>query len=98
MWQSVSTPVTERGRQFRPVGRRESEWRERVRERFGRGSDRRRSFELYIESVDGSNFQFMNDPELLAAWDSASSVLAAPKTTPKPDPAPPTGGEIRPAA
>jgi hypothetical protein len=43
--------------------------------------------------MDGLNrYRFMNDPELLAAWDSASSVLAAPKTTPKP------GGEIRPAA
>jgi hypothetical protein len=46
-----------------------------------------------VQVMDGLNrYRFMNDPELLAAWDSASSVLAAPKTTTKPD------GEIQPAA
>lgn len=46
-----------------------------------------------VQVMDGLNrYRFMNDLELLAVWDSASSVLAAPKTTPKPD------GEIRPAA
>jgi hypothetical protein len=51
--------------------------------------------------MDGLNrYRFMNEPELLAGWESASSVLAAPKPTPKPGPdtPPPTGGEIRPAA
>lgn len=54
-----------------------------------------------VQVMDGLNrYRFMNDPELLAAWDSASNVLAAPKTTPNPSPdtTPPTGGEIRPAA
>lgn len=54
-----------------------------------------------VQVMDGLNrYRFMKDPELLAAWDSASSVLAAPKTTPKPGPdtTPATGGEIRPAA
>jgi hypothetical protein len=43
----------------------------------------------------------MNDAERLAAWESASNVLATPKNgTPKPGTGdtPPTGGEIRPAA
>ena len=54
-----------------------------------------------VQVMDGLNrYRFMKEPELLAGWESASSVLAAPKTTRKPDPdtAPPTGGEIRPAA
>jgi len=55
-----------------------------------------------VRVMDGLNrYRFMNRPELLAAWESASNVLAAPKNgTPKPDPgtAPPAGGEIRPAA
>ena len=56
-----------------------------------------------VNVMDGLNrYRFMNDAELLAAWESASNVLAAPRsgtsTRPTPDPAPPTGGEIRPAA
>jgi len=57
--------------------------------------------EIYqiVQVMDGLNrYRFMNDPELLAGWDSASNVLAAPKSSkPGPD-TPPTGGEIRPAA
>ena len=51
--------------------------------------------------MDGLNrYRFMSDSELLAAWESASAVVATPKSAPKPGPdtAPPTGGEIRPAA
>jgi hypothetical protein len=56
-----------------------------------------------VNVMDGLNrYRFMNDAELLAAWESASNVLAAPRsgtsTRPTPDPAPPAGGEIRPAA
>jgi hypothetical protein len=51
--------------------------------------------------MDGLNrYRFMNDSERLAAWESASAVVATPKSTPRPgpEPPPPTGGEIRPAA
>ncbi len=55
-----------------------------------------------VRVMDGLNrLRFSNDPELLAAWESASNVVATPKNgTPKPAPGdpPPTGGEIRPAA
>ena len=55
-----------------------------------------------VRVMDGLNrYRFMNDAELLAAWESVSNVLAAPRNgTPKPGPegAPPAGGEIRPAA
>ena len=56
-----------------------------------------------VNVMDGLNrYRFMNDAELLAAWESASNVLATPgsgtSTRPTPDPAPPAGGEIRPAA
>ena len=56
-----------------------------------------------VNVMDGLNrYRFMNDAELLAAWESASNVLATPRsgtsTRPAPDPAPPAGGEIRPAA
>ena len=54
-----------------------------------------------VRVMDGLNrLRFSNDPELLAAWESASNVVATPKNgTPKPAPGdpPPTGGEIRPA-
>lgn len=54
-----------------------------------------------VRVMDGLNrYRFMNDPERLAAWESASTVVAAPKSgTPKPGPetAPPAG-DIRPAA
>jgi len=37
--------------------------------------------------------RFANQPEVLAAWESASNVVAAPKPEEKPD-----TGEVRPAA
>jgi hypothetical protein len=55
-----------------------------------------------VNVMDGLNrYRFASDAELLAAWESASSVLATPRSaTPKPAPeaTPPTGGEVRPAA
>ena len=55
-----------------------------------------------VQVMDGLNrYRFMNDAELLAAWESASNVLATPKNgAPRPGPGttPPAGGEIRPAA
>jgi hypothetical protein len=46
--------------------------------------------------------KFANQTEVLAAWESASNVVAAPKPEDKPAtspaPTPPTGGEVRPAA
>jgi hypothetical protein len=39
-----------------------------------------------VSVMDGHNrFRFMNEPELLAGWESASNVLAAPRGTAKPD-------------
>ena len=54
-----------------------------------------------VRVMDGLNrYRFMNDPESLAAWESASNVVASPRPAPKPAPQepPPSGGEIRPAA
>ena len=56
-----------------------------------------------VNVMDGLNrYRFMNDAELLAAWESASNVLAAPRsgtsTRAAPEPAPPAGGENRAAA
>jgi hypothetical protein len=55
-----------------------------------------------VRVMDGLNrYRFVDDRELLAAWETASNVLATPKTgTPKPGSGdtPPTGGEVRPAA
>ncbi len=56
-----------------------------------------------VRVMDGLNrYRFMNDGELLAAWESASSIAATPRAAaepkPAPEPAPPTGGEERPAA
>ncbi len=55
-----------------------------------------------VNVMDGLNrYRFMKDAELLAAWESASNVLATPRSgTPKPAPevTPPAGGEVRPAA
>ncbi len=54
-----------------------------------------------IRVMDGLNrYRFMNDPELLAAWESASNILATPRAAvPKPAPeGTPPGGEVRPAA
>jgi hypothetical protein len=55
-----------------------------------------------VRVLDGLNrYRFRNDPKLLAAWDSASNVLATPKngaSKPGTEDAPPTGGEVRPAA
>lgn len=53
--------------------------------------------------MDGLNrFRFAGDPELLAAWESASNVVATPRSavgaTPAPDVPAPAGGEVRPAA
>lgn len=46
--------------------------------------------------------KFANQGEVLAAWESASNVVAAPRPEDKPAtgpaPTPPTGGEVRPAA
>ena len=47
--------------------------------------------------------RYANQPEVLAAWESASSVFAAPRpekqvTDTPVSPAPPSGGEARPAA
>ena len=44
--------------------------------------------------------RFANQPELLAAWNSATNVLATPKpdTESTPSPTPPAPGEVRPAA
>jgi len=52
-----------------------------------------------VRVMDGLNrYRFMSDAELLAAWESASNVLAAPRSgKPAPEPPPPSG-EIRPAA
>jgi hypothetical protein len=55
-----------------------------------------------INVMDGLNrYRFMKDRELLTAWESASSVLATPKSSvPKAGPETPgaAGGEVRPAA
>ena len=54
-----------------------------------------------VRVMDGLNrYRFLNDAELLATWESASNVLAAPRNgTPKPGPeGTPPDGEIRPAA
>jgi hypothetical protein len=55
-----------------------------------------------VRVMDGLNrYRFIGAPELLAGWESASNVLAAPKNgTPKAGPGstPPAGGDIRPAA
>jgi len=46
-----------------------------------------------VHVMDGHNrFRFMSDPELLAGWESASNVPAAPRRAAKPD------DEVRPAA
>ena len=45
--------------------------------------------------------RFANQPEILAAWDSASNIVGPPRSTDAntpPSPTPPAGGEIRPAA
>jgi hypothetical protein len=44
--------------------------------------------------------RFANQPELLAAWESASNVVATPRPESKPgsEEKPPEGGEVRPAA
>ena len=45
--------------------------------------------------------KFAGQPNVLAAWDSASNVFATPRPEEQPEagtPAPPTGGDVRPAA
>lgn len=55
-----------------------------------------------VRVLDGLNrYRFRNDAKLLAAWDSASNVLATPKngaSKPGTEGTPPAGGEVRPAA
>jgi hypothetical protein len=58
-----------------------------------------------VHVMDGLNrYRFEKQPELLAAWESASNVVATPRPDVKPAPAPtpegtpPAGGEVRPAA
>ena len=58
-----------------------------------------------VKLMDGLNrFRFAKDPESLAAWESASSVVATPRPAePKVEPGTPegpapAGGEVRPAA
>jgi hypothetical protein len=56
---------------------------------------------LIVKVMDGLNrLRFAQDPERLAAWESASSVVAAPHAAePKAGPeGTPTGSEVRPAA
>jgi hypothetical protein len=51
--------------------------------------------------MDGLNrYRFMQDAELLAAWESASNILATPRPAAKvaPEAPPPSGGKVRPAA
>jgi hypothetical protein len=48
-----------------------------------------------VRVMDGLNrYRFLNDAALLAAWESASNVVAAPRS----DVTPPVGGEVKPAA
>ena len=59
-----------------------------------------------VRVMDGLNqYRFMNDAELLAAWESASNVAGphasskpATDDTPAPGNQPAAGGEVRPAA
>jgi hypothetical protein len=55
-----------------------------------------------VRVMDGLNrLRFGTEPQLLAAWESASNVVATPKTgaaKPGSGETPPAGGEIRPAA
>ena len=59
-----------------------------------------------VKLMDGLNrFRFAKDPESLAAWESASSVVATPRPASEPKVEPgtpegpvPAGGEVRPAA
>jgi hypothetical protein len=59
-----------------------------------------------VKVMDGLNrFRFAKDAESLAAWASASNVLATPRPPAGPEPVPgtpegpaPAGGEVRPAA
>ena len=51
-----------------------------------------------VRVMDGLNrYRSAGDGELLAAWESASNILATPRPDAKPDTAP-SGGEVRPAA
>jgi hypothetical protein len=54
-----------------------------------------------VNVMDGLNrYRFMADAELLASWESASNVLAAPRAAARPvsEEPPPVGGAERPAA
>lgn len=59
-----------------------------------------------VKLMDGLNrFRFAKDPESLAAWESASNVVATPRSASEPEPGldtpagpAPVGGEVRPAA
>ena len=49
-----------------------------------------------VRVIDGLNrFRFARDPELLAAWKSASNVTDSPR---QPEKTPPSGDQIKPAA
>jgi hypothetical protein len=55
-----------------------------------------------VKVMNGLNrFRFANDPESLAAWESASNTVATPRPAPEavtPQNPPTAGGEGRPAA
>ncbi len=54
-----------------------------------------------VKVMHGLNrFRFANDPDSLAAWESASNTVATPRPTPEvlPQNPPAAGGEVRPAA
>jgi hypothetical protein len=54
-----------------------------------------------VRVLDGLNrFRFADDPDLLAAWRAASNVIGPPRAAEKTtaQEAPPSGGEIKPAA
>jgi hypothetical protein len=53
-----------------------------------------------VRVIDGLNrFRFSGDPDLFAAWRSASNVVGPSHATAKPDPeAPPSEGAVKPAA
>jgi hypothetical protein len=55
-----------------------------------------------VNVMDGLNrFRFTHEPELLAAWESASNVFATPRsadTEPESGVTPPAGSKVQPAA
>jgi hypothetical protein len=57
---------------------------------------------LIVKAMDGPNrLRFMHQSELLATWESASHVIATPRSSaaqPAAEGTPPTAGDVRPAA